>query len=116
MNKYTIPLLRTHVNHFLHNCGQKIGHISKFRVTNDDWDIYVDLVKLFLNAKSVKNDMQVTTFLTIMGNEAYKKLILEHSCMPLKLQKHFPFWIRLMSHLSLAILIFFANKLCLNQT
>ena len=52
----------------------KIGHISEFNVTNDDWDIYVERVKLFLKANSVKNDMKVATFLTIMGNEAYKKL------------------------------------------
>ena len=52
----------------------KIGHISEFNVTNDDWDIYVERVKLFLKANAVKNDMKVATFLTIMENEAYKKL------------------------------------------
>ena len=52
----------------------KIGHISEFNVTNDDCDIYVERVKLFLKANAVKNDMKVATFLTIMGNEAYKKL------------------------------------------
>ena len=52
----------------------KIGHISEFNVTNDDWDIYGERVKLFLKANAVKNDTKVATFLTIMGNEAYKKL------------------------------------------
>ena len=52
----------------------KIGHISEFNVTNADWDIYVECRKLFLKANAVKNDMKVATFLTIMGNEAYKKL------------------------------------------
>ena len=52
----------------------KTGHITEFNVTNDDWDIYVERVKLFLKANAVKNDMKVATFFTIMGNEAYKKL------------------------------------------
>ena len=65
----------------------KIGHISEFNVTNDDWDIYVERVKLFLKANAVKNDMKVATFLTIMENEAYKNS--EH-CVPLNLQKQNP--------------------------
>ena len=35
---------------------------------------YVERVKLFLKANSVKNEMKVATFVTIMGNEAHKKL------------------------------------------
>lgn len=52
----------------------KIGHISEFNVTDDDWDIYVERVKLFFIANAVKNDAKVAVFLTVMGNDAYKKI------------------------------------------
>ena len=52
----------------------KIGLSSEFSVNEDGWEIYVERVKLFFIANNVKNDAKVAVFLTVIENEAYKKI------------------------------------------
>ena len=52
----------------------RIGSLGEFNVEEDDWNIYIERVKLYLKANSIKQDVQVPVFLTVMGSKAYKKL------------------------------------------
>ena len=52
----------------------KIGHVAEFNIDTDDWEIYVERVKLFFTANGVKSDLKTAVFLTIMGHQAYKKM------------------------------------------
>ena len=52
----------------------KIGNISEFNIEEDDWEMYVERIKLYFVANAVKNEAKVAVFLTVMGAKAYKKI------------------------------------------
>ncbi len=52
----------------------KIGHIGEFNPDDDDWEIYVERVKLYFTVNEIKNDLKVPVLLTLIGGKAYKKI------------------------------------------
>lgn len=52
----------------------KIGSVGEFNVVEDDWDVYIERVKLYMKANAVKDDIKVPVLLTMIGSTAYKKL------------------------------------------
>lgn len=52
----------------------KVGNVGEFDIENDDWNVYVERVKLYFTVNDVKDTLKVPTLLTLMGNKAYKKI------------------------------------------
>ena len=48
--------------------------VGEFDIESDDWDIYIERLKLYFTVNGVKNDVKVPLLLTFMGNKAYKNV------------------------------------------
>ena len=48
--------------------------MAEFQPDEDDWDVYVERLKMFFTANGVKNNSKVAVLITLMGQKAYQKL------------------------------------------
>ncbi|XP_037294989.1 uncharacterized protein LOC119189450 isoform X2 [Manduca sexta] len=62
-----------------------IGKIGEFKVSTDDWGLYVERVEQYFLANNIKNELQVSTLITVMGAECYELLV--NLCTPEKPSK-----------------------------